>query len=477
MDSARLSVPRCIISALLVCAATVFGQPPPLKHQEKPPEAPPPEQEPATQEEPTTEIETTTPRSRYEQATDPGAAPRTRHKLLPHLYYGVKLELDTVYARNFDIDEAFEDDLVITEPQLSFALSYQPYPMLQVFANLRFQQEVALHEGADLPERDREAELELRDAFVSLREFLPGLSVQVGRQRFRDTREWLFDERLDAARLIYATDRERIEVSVSREDWWAQDLLHTGDEHDPEDVFNNYLIYASTRYRDRTIAGYVLVRDGQEDTIQNDIYYGVHSHGEITGDLEYWLEAVALRGRNGTFGNRSVAIDAGLTYEFRKVPGRPSLVVGYARGSGDPNQNDSADETFRQTGMQDNDARLNGVARVAYYGELLDPELSNLNIYTAGLGLRPSRRSSIDVVYHYYEQVEPNRRMGNTDLRRLRLTGLDEEVGHELDVVIGYREVKNLALELTFGYFLPGEAMPETASEAYLFAFQARYDF
>jgi hypothetical protein len=43
-------------------------------------------------------------------------------------------------------------------------------------------------------------------------------------------------------------------------------------------------------------------------------------------------------------------------------------------------------------------------------GERLDPELSNLLIFTGGIGIRPTRRSSIDLVYHHYLQdVEPCR--------------------------------------------------------------------
>jgi hypothetical protein len=42
---------------------------------------------------------------------------------------------------------------------------------------------------------------EVQEAFVRVRGFPAGLSVQIGRQRFEDERQWLYDEELDAVRL------------------------------------------------------------------------------------------------------------------------------------------------------------------------------------------------------------------------------------------------------------------------------------
>ncbi len=82
-------------------------------------------------------------------------------------------------------------------------------------------------------------------------------------------------------------------------------------------------------------------------------------------------------------------------YEFdHKL--KPSVTLGYALGSGDDASTSDVDESFRQTGLQDNSAKFNGVTRLKYYGEVLNPELSNLSVLTAGVGIRPSPRSSID---------------------------------------------------------------------------------
>lgn len=54
----------------------------------------------------------------------------------------------------------------------------------------------------------------------------------------------------------------------------------------------------------------------------------------------------------------------------------------------------------RQTGLQDNNGEFFGVDCFRYYGELLRPELSKLQITTLALGFRMLTNSSIEFVYH-----------------------------------------------------------------------------
>ena len=52
--------------------------------------------------------------------------------------------------------------------------------------------------------------------------------------------------------------------------------------------------------------------------------------------------------------------------------------------------------TMAPAGLQENEADFGGAASFKDYGEVLDPELSNLAIFTVGLGLRPSEKFSLD---------------------------------------------------------------------------------
>ena len=108
-----------------------------------------------------------------------------------------------------------------------------------------------------------------------------------------------------------------------------------------------------------------------------------------------------MRGREGSKKIRGIGFDLGATYQF-DLPLKPSVAVGYAFGTGTADPKGLVDKSFRQTGLQENEDRFHGVTSFKYYGELFDPELSNLMIFTGGIGIRPTRNSSIDLVYHYY---------------------------------------------------------------------------
>ena len=86
------------------------------------------------------------------------------------------------------------------------------------------------------------------------------------------------------------------------------------------------------------------------------------------------------------------------------APLSPHVILGYAFGSGNSDPDDDRDDAFRQTGLQGNETEVGGLTPFRYYGEAFDPELSNLSIFTAGLGTRPTPELSADLVYHYYLQ-------------------------------------------------------------------------
>ena len=155
------------------------------------------------------------------------------------------------------------------------------------------------------------------------------------------------------------------------------------------------------------------------------------------GRIEYWLDAAAVFGDetfteySGMTGSRVVEVvdshsvsgggfDLGGTW-FLPLFGRTAVTAGYAYGSGDPGMEEFRDTGFRQTGLQDNSDKFLGVASFRYYGELLDPELSNLHVVTAGVGLRFFKKSSIDLVYHWYRQAQAAPFMHDIDLLYLCL--------------------------------------------------------
>jgi len=389
-----------------------------------------------------------------EDRFDFDAPPETRYRLTPSLSFGAEIELDYIFRRNRDLDGRRDDETSLLAPELSLAFSLDPAPMLQAFLNLTLSRELVLAEGPDGAGAREEAAVEVKEAFVRLR---PGdvFSLQLGRQRFEDEREWLYDEELDAVRLRYGLGAFALEASASRNGLVRKDLASDADR----DRINNYILHARYRLpREIELEGYVIVRDDRDADRRRLVFLGVRSRGEPVEDLDYWFELGYVGGRDGPSRVRGWGVDLGVTYELQVGP-KPALTLGLAFGSGDRNPEDGLDRSFRQTGLQENEGDFGGSASFRYYGEVLDPELSNLAIVTVGLGVRPGEQFSLDLVYHYYLQHR-----ASTALRSAldaEPSGRSPHLGHGLDLIVGLEEIwARLDVKAVLGYFWPGAAFP-----------------
>jgi hypothetical protein len=153
------------------------------------------------------------------------------------------------------------------------------------------------------------------------------------------------------------------------------------------------------------------------------------------------------------------AIDTGLSW-ILPLRFEPRLYAGYAHGSGDSNPDASTDRSFRQTGIQANEAGYGGVERFSHYGFLLDPELSNLGITTLGAGLSLFDSSSLDLVYHRYRLVERADSLLDSRLEAT-LTGENHAVGQEIDLVLAVEEWERLELFFVASGFRADRAFGE----------------
>lgn len=398
------------------------------------------------------------------------APPKTRHHLTEHLTFGSQVEFDFEYERNYDLDKTEDDDVFILEPVLEVALSYDPTPWFQGFANFRFLDEIELDAPEDHTSRD--SQLIVAKAFVNFREFADGLSLTLGRQDFEDEREWLYDEDLDGARLFFRRTSLGLEASVSRREIVGNDLLN----HDRKERIDNYFLVGRYALGDDAEAGaYLLFRDDREERDDDPIFLGLRSSGALTSNLDYWIEAAHVRGSEGTVDIRGYGFDLGGTYVF-DGPWQPSLTLGAAFGTGDRDRSDGTDHGFRQTGLQDNNDKFNGVTSFKYYGEVFDPELSNMAVLTGGVGIRPSRKSSLDLVYHYYRQHRADDELRDVDIDE-DPEGLKRSLGHGLDLVFGFREFEDFDVEAIFGMFMPGAAFPDDADNAYFAGLEFEFNF
>ncbi len=404
---------------------------------------------------------------------DPDAPPETRIRLAPFLTFGAQIEVEYELQRNLDLDGDQDEDLSTLVPELSLAFSFDPSRYFQAFFNVKLSGEFMFEDGNKV---DDQVSLEFEQAYLLFKNLLDErLSFQIGRQRFDDERQWLYDAELDAARAFFQLSRFLVELSTSRGGLVDRDLLND----DVSDRVNNYFAYGTYAISEETYAAaYILVFDDRSDEENSPIFFGIHSDGDLTESLGYWLELAYVAGKEGSNKIRGLGFDVGSTYVF-DLPLEPSITLDYAFGTGDADPDDGVDKNFRQTGLQANEGDFNGVADFIYYGELFDPELSNLSIFTAGVGINPTEESSIDLVYHYYLQDKASDSLRDVGIEG-DPDGQSKRLGSEIDLIIGYvNEGTENIFELAFvlGYLIPGKAFPSESENSFLTKLVIQFEF
>jgi hypothetical protein len=240
--------------------------------------------------------------------TDEPPEPRTR--VAPFLTFGAQLEVEYLVARNLDLTDAAGDDVSLLTPQLQLAFSFDPNARLQAFVNLELSKELAL--AAPQPE-ERQLSVGLKEAFLLVKDLAPGgLTLQVGRQAFKDDREWLYDEELDAVWAFWRPGGLELQVSVSRRGLYRTDVL----DDESTGQTNNYLVYG--RYRLGTVgapAAYVFVRDDRSPARERLVFVGVQASGALVERLvtsrsesSLWVNAMLERRNTDGNGDREIPL-------------------------------------------------------------------------------------------------------------------------------------------------------------------------
>lgn len=404
---------------------------------------------------------------------DPNAPPRATIPIGPNLFVGGYTSLEGETDRNYSLKTNLGSANSLLKPIFAPAFAYEPNQYLQLYVNPILEIPIAVEEIEDT---SHPTELNMNLAYLTVKNVLPGSRFQVGRQRFIDSKRWLFNENMDALRLGYQYENFSVEASVSQLNLVQRNLLRRNTEED-EETFLNYYLYADYKFGKRNHIGvFALYQDQQRLGTAQPITIGIQSSGRLFKNLKYWLQTAAVRGSDGGNHIRGEAVDVGLTHVFRGS-WEPSITVGYAYGTGDANRHDNVDTSFRQTGFQGNSDKFNGVARFKYYGEVLDPRLTNLMVFTGGVGIIPFEKTSFDMVYHYYLQDHASDRIRGSDLST-DPTGLSKHVGSEVDLVVGYQGIPHLQTKFVLGYFFPGKAFTQTWHDgAMLATILLRYNF
>lgn len=418
------------------------------------------------------------------------------------------------YRGNFELRDRAQDDIFRFDQKLELELFYPLTDRLLLFV------EGKVGYSSDLFAEDGDTDLEMawergHTWLYAANLFNTNFSLQIGRQNFQEEREWWWDRGLDALRLHYDRPLFHAELGLAQElaatstekvrkgriDPKDKDVLrllgHTAWSWAEDQRLDTFFLYHHDHSR-RPSLGQLIGENREDNSDANLVWLGAQASGEWDlhdwGELAYVFQGAWVGGKERVFefdendddqnsvesrSKRHVtgwAFDSSLTW---KMPFAfdPSLTLGYAFGSGDRKPERGTDRSFRQTGLQDNNDRFSGVDSFRYYGELLRPELSNLHLWTASLGFPLLRSSSVEFVYHFYQQVYAAPFLRDARLKT-RPLGRNRTIGQEWNLVLGLEEWEHIEIELVLALFRAGSAFgPLAGQTAYGQFFNIDYNF
>ncbi|MEZ5977242.1 MAG: alginate export family protein [Planctomycetota bacterium] len=383
-----------------------------------------------------------------------------RFEIAPGVRVGGQIEYERTDETDFDLDGTDPndrlDDVVSARLRLGWAIRHD----VTARAEAKFRQR---WRDDDQDGRTSDDELEFGETWLHLSDvFGEGVDLRVGRQDFDDPREWIYDQDLDAVRLYGREDTWRWELALAT-------TLGSADRRDEGSL--DVSAYVSSLDDDRHLAAWMMHRDPEELPGTRLTHVGVRAIGDWLDPFETWAELSAVVGEEAGRDVRGFGYDVGFVAHDRDWP--LAFAAGLAFGSGDDGS--GTDTAYRQTGLQDNNGKLGTATSIRYYGELVDPELSNLRVATLALSWWFEEHSTLALVWHDFAQVEAATFLRDTDLDA-DPNGLDRHLGSELDLVLGTRAFEDFDVEIAAGVFFPGAAFAED-DEASFVRMQVRYRF
>jgi alginate production protein len=396
-----------------------------------------------------------------------------------------QLEVKVEDSNNYNLDSGKREDRTDFKNSGRIRLVWSPSDSVAGLIEARYLQRYRRDDDDGVNDSQTKHGSNLGEAWLQWRDVFghTGFDLTAGRQDFDEIREWIFDQNLDALRATWIRPDWRLDLSTAG-------TLTEGGERDK--ASQNGIAYLSNNDEDRHLAAWAVYRDIDDFTNRNGIvpeeesmYLGVRAIGEWLPDNQVWADFAYQMGTRPLFdvNGSSTGVDADVAawaYDMGttwspEFAGPLYFTLGYALGTGS-----GADGTFRQTGWQDNTNKFGGVTSFRYYGELFDPELSNMGIFTLGAGAMVADRTSLDLVFHTYKQDEIRAEFSPLPSRTANLrqspNGIDADLGLEADLILGMRHFQNWDLEIVAATFRPGDAF-DSQDNAYFLKFQLRYRF
>lgn len=347
-----------------------------------------------------------------------------------------------------------------------------------------------------------DARFEARELYLENRYLFNDLPIGLlaGRKQLRDSRGWWFDNQLDIAQIQFNSSLLTGEVSYGgriidertfalEENTGFEDtefiIAHLDYQFSYQHHLQGFAIYQNDDFSNNRL-GSVLDSGSRVKPELDLVWLGFRLNGLFLladkSKLGYWVDFATVNGDQRNFETTNLSpdqqtisrirdIDVSGAYGFdlgtswKAADQSWGVAVNYAHGSGD-NSTDSRQSTYIQPAIANNKGHVLGESRDRIYGNILRPELSNLQLVSVTSGWRLNDYLWMQGSYFHYWQLEADTNLIASPLN-VSPNGRNTEIGNAIDLIFMGTWRDNVLLQLTLSGFHAGSAYDQIAANKY----------
>jgi hypothetical protein len=372
----------------------------------------------------------------------------------------------------------------------------------------------SLEKDDNSSEKISDARLEVREFFFQKQDVFNDVPIAflVGRKQFRDERAWWYSNQLDVVQVQYFTTLLKADISyggrlfderviTESENIGFEDseflIAHLDYHFYYQHHFQTFMVYQNDDFSNNQI-GNVLNVNSTLNPELNLLWLGFRFNGLFSlvdkSKLRYWLDVSTVNGSEREFVTSSISstqteiasirdidVSAGYAFDFggawKTADDNWGFAANYAFGSGDSSA-DNKQSSYRQPGIASNKGSAFGGQRYRIYGELLRPELSNLQLLSFSASRKINPSLWLQVTYFHYRQVQADKELRTSNLI-ISPNGESKNIGGEIDVMLVSSWSKNIAAQFILSGFHSGSAFNDRvgSGSAYKGVFQLRLNW
>ena len=284
------------------------------------------------------------------------------------------------------------------------------------------------------------------------------LNYLIGRKQLLDKRSWWIDKPMDVVGIFNLHDLYRYEIyaggRLNNSTLFSDDTsLETNLKHtkfimahfDDEWHYLNHLSLFGLKEKTDLLSN------------KKDMHWlGVRLFGDRyinrQDRIRYWIDTGINNGEYNNQSKKGFAYDIGAIY---KKDANYSFGLSYAYGS----------EEYKQPIFADNKSNfLQNDIKFRYYGEFLDPELTNISILSIYATYKPSIEKTYILSLHNYRQNSFSNVLHTTSYI-IPTNNIQKNIGQEVDLLYQYQLSLRYKYKITFSYFKGGSAFNQVAEK------------